>query len=84
MTARVQCATARPVPRVPGQRLAPHGPPTGSGCDTVGSVLREMRDRTGGPNVLVRALALLLALLLAGPLTLLLARALVGVLDLAL
>ena len=43
-----------------------------------------MRDRTGGPNVLVRGLALLLALLLAGPLTVLLARALVGVLDLAL
>ena len=28
-----------------------------------------MRDRSGGPNLLVRALALLLALVLAGPLT---------------
>ena len=29
-----------------------------------------MRDRSGGPNLAVRALALLLALLLAAPLTL--------------
>ncbi len=52
-------------------------------CDA-GRVLREMRDRTGAPTVLVRALALLLALLLAGPLTVLLVRALVSALDLAL
>lgn len=43
-----------------------------------------MRDRSGGPNVLMRALALLLALLLAGPLTLLLLRALAGAIDRAL
>ena len=40
-----------------------------------------MRDRSGGPNVLMRALALLLALLLAGPLTLLLLRAVAGLID---
>ncbi len=38
-------------------------------------VLNRMRNRSGGPSVLIRALALLLALLLAGPLTLLLLRA---------
>lgn len=35
-------------------------------------VLSQMRDRRGGPNVRMRALALLLCLLLAGPLTVLL------------
>jgi hypothetical protein len=42
-----------------------------------------MRDRSGGPNLLVRALALLLALLLAAPLTVLALRALGRALDLA-
>jgi len=32
-------------------------------------VLSEMRDQRGGPNRRMRALALVLALLLAGPLT---------------
>ena len=32
-------------------------------------MLSEMRDRRGGPNRRMRALALVLALLLAGPLT---------------
>jgi hypothetical protein len=35
-------------------------------------VLSEMRDHRGGPNRRMRALALVLALLLAGPLTALL------------
>ena len=39
-----------------------------------------MRNRRGAPNALVRALALLLVLLLAGPLTLLLMRTLARVL----
>ncbi len=43
-----------------------------------------MRDRSGGPNVLMRALALLLALLLAGPLTLVLLRAAASAIDRAL
>ncbi len=44
----------------------------------------RMRNRSGRPSALVRALALLVALLLAGPLTVLLVRATVRVLDLAL
>ena len=47
-------------------------------------VLSEMRDPSGAPTRLVRALALLLALLLGGPLTLLLLRAAARALDLAL
>lgn len=47
-------------------------------------MLSEMRDRSGAPNRVVRALALLLVLLLAGPLTVLLCRAAVKALDLAL
>ena len=43
-----------------------------------------MRDRDGGPKVRVRLLALVVALLLAGPLTLLLLQAAARVLDLAL
>ena len=34
-----------------------------------GPVLSEMRDRTGGPNWRMRLLAIVLALLLAAPLT---------------
>ena len=45
-------------------------------------MLSEMRDRTGGPNVRMRLLALVLALLLAGPLTVFLAQALIGLFDL--
>jgi len=47
-------------------------------------VLKGMRNRSGAPNGIIRALALLLALLLAGPLTLLLVRAAVSALHLAL
>jgi hypothetical protein len=47
-------------------------------------VLSEMRDRSGAPNRRVRALALLLVLLLGGPLTVLLVQAAAKVLDLAL
>jgi hypothetical protein len=46
-------------------------------------VLHEMRNRRGAPNVLVRALALLLALLLAAPLTVLAVRAAARALELA-
>ena len=52
-------------------------------CDLL-EVLSEMRDRSGAPNRVVRALALLLVLLLAGPLTVLLYRAAAKALDLAL
>jgi len=47
-------------------------------------VLNRMRDRTGAPTVLVRVLAVLLVLLLGGPLTVLLVRAAERALDLAL
>jgi len=47
-------------------------------------VLREMRDRSGGPSLPVRALALLLAALLASPLVVLVLRSAVQVLDRAL
>ena len=43
-----------------------------------------MRDRSGGPNRRTRALALLLALLLAGPLTVLVLRVLAQAVDAAL
>ena len=43
-----------------------------------------MRDRDGGPRVRVRLLALVVALLLAGPLTLLVLQAAARVLDRAL
>jgi len=49
-----------------------------------GPVLGEMRDRSGGPRLLVRALALLLALVLAGPLTVLVLRAAARAIGLAL
>ena len=42
-----------------------------------------MRDRSGAPNRLMRALALLIALLLAAPLTLLVLRAVARAFDLA-
>jgi hypothetical protein len=45
-------------------------------------MLSDMRDRTGGPNVRMRLLAVLLALLLAGPLTVLLLRGLLALVDL--
>jgi hypothetical protein len=41
-------------------------------------MLREMRNQTGGPNWAVRGLAILLALLLAGPLSVYLLQGLVG------
>jgi hypothetical protein len=43
-----------------------------------------MRDRDGGPKVRVRLLALVVALLLAGPLTLLVLQAVARILDRAL
>ena len=52
-------------------------------CDP-GRVLGQMRDRSGGPNLGVKLLALVVALLLAGPLTLLVLEAAARVLDLAL
>ena len=38
-------------------------------CARVGSVLSSMRDPSGGPNLRMRLLAVVVALLLAGPLT---------------
>ena len=46
-------------------------------------MLKEMRDQRGGPNRRMRLLALLLALLLAGPLTALLLQGAVRVLSAA-
>ena len=43
-----------------------------------------MRDRSGGPNLGIKLLAVVVALLLAGPLTLLVLQAAARVLDLAL
>jgi hypothetical protein len=43
-----------------------------------------MRDNRGGPNIRMRVLAVVLALLLAGPLTVFLIQAAAKVLDLAL
>lgn len=42
-----------------------------------------MRDQRGGPNLRIKLLAILVALLLAGPLTLLVLQALGKILDLA-
>ncbi|MBC7374609.1 MAG: hypothetical protein H7323_11530 [Frankiales bacterium] len=47
-------------------------------------MLSEMRNRSGGPNRRMRALAILLALLLAGPLTALIVQAAARALNLAL
>ncbi len=43
-----------------------------------------MRDRSGAPNLRIKLLALVVALLLAGPLTVFLLQAAARVLDLAL
>lgn len=51
---------------------------------TLGGMLGSMRDRSGGPNLAIKLLAILVALLLAGPLTILVIRAAAKVLDLAL
>ena len=67
---------------LPDSAFLPHLSRPTAPCHGV-RVLREMRDRSGGPNLLVRALALLLALLLAAPLTVLALRALGRALDLA-
>lgn len=47
-----------------------------------GTVLSSMRDASGGPNLRMRLLALVVALLLAGPLTVLLVRGGVRLLSL--
>ena len=65
---------------LPGARSRPSGPRL---CHRV-RVLSDMRNRSGAPNALMRALALLLALLLAGPLTVLVVRAAVSALGRAL
>jgi hypothetical protein len=58
-----------------GQRRTP------GSCDA-SRVLSQMRDSRGGPNLAVRALAIVVALLLAGPLTLFLLRMLSTIVDL--
>ncbi len=50
-------------------------------CTYAVTVLSGLRDDRGRPNARVRVLAVLLALLLAGPLTLLVARVLSSVLG---
>ena len=60
-----------------------HGPPEADLCHPDG-VLSRMRDSTGAPNVRMRALAVLVALLLAGPLTVALFRGAAALLRLAL
>jgi hypothetical protein len=47
-------------------------------------MLSGMRDRSGGPNWAIRGLALIVALLLAGPLTIYVLRALGHLLSYAL
>ena len=49
-----------------------------------GRVLSGMRGRDGGPNWAIRGLALVVALLLAGPLTVYVFRAVAGLLSYAL
>ena len=49
-----------------------------------GGVLSEMRNSQGGPNWGLRVLAVVLALLLAGPLTILVLQGLLRLLDRAL
>ncbi len=48
------------------------------------AVLRSMRDSSGGPNLRMRLLAVLVALLLAGPLTVALVRGAAAAVRLAL
>ena len=48
-----------------------------------GAVLSSMRDPSGGPNLRMRLLAVLVALLLAGPITAALVRAAVAAFRLA-
>ena len=48
-----------------------------------GRVLSSMRDPRGGPNLRIKLLALVVALLLAGPLTLFVLQALGKIVDLA-
>ena len=48
-----------------------------------GGVLSEMRNRSGGPNWVLRGLAILLALALAGPLSAYLLQGLVALLRVA-
>lgn len=78
------CAPALPI----GAIIAGPEPPDGAGTRLAlchpGRVLRSMRDRDGGPRVRVRLLALVVALLLAGPLTLLVVQTVAKVLDRAL
>jgi hypothetical protein len=47
-----------------------------------GQVLSGLRDSSGGPNLRVKVLAVVVALLLAGPLTVALLRGLMAVVDL--
>jgi hypothetical protein len=69
-----------------GRRLAAYAllcPVRRSACED-GSVLGSMRGKDGGPNAAMRALGILLVLLLAGPLTVVLARGLQRLVDAAL
>lgn len=64
------------------RRPSPAGDgPRASRRVTVDLVLNGLRDPSGRPNLRVRVLAVVLALLLAGPLTVLVVRLLSGVVD---
>jgi hypothetical protein len=58
-------------------------PRQGAAHGTLAGVLSQMRDQRGGPNLGLKLLALLVALLLAGPLTVFLLQALSKVVQLA-
>jgi hypothetical protein len=57
-------------------------PPAERGSAYAGQVLSGLRDSSGGPNLRVKVLAVVVALLLAGPLTVALLRGLMAVVDL--
>jgi hypothetical protein len=76
------CAAAAPGGRQAG--ASPPYPATRGRHGSLVVVLSEMRNSRGRPTVGIRALAIVLALLLAGPLTLLVLQTAARVLDLAL
>jgi hypothetical protein len=57
-------------------------PPAGRGAPTLDTVLSGLRDSSGRPNARVKVLAVVVALMLAGPLTVFLLRGLSALVDL--
>lgn len=62
-------------------QLLPQPDVRGAASPYAGGVLSGLRDSRGRPNLLVRVLALVVALLLAGPLTFAVVRLVDGVLS---